>query len=361
MSNFDKEDLVAYIEDIMPLNSKMASQMETYLDGLTKPVGALGRLEQLMIQLAGSQETLEVKTNPKVTVIMCADNGVCDEGVSSCPQDVTATVTYNFTRGITAMNKLSEFAGAAMHIVDIGVKEDFNHPLIHQCKVSYGTKNMTKEPAMTYEEALVGIEVGIKETESLIKKGYEIFGTGEMGIGNTTTSAAVTAVLLEVEVPRVTGKGSGALDTVYHSKIQAIEEAVRVNKPNSKDPIDVLAKVGGLDLAGLVGVYIAAARNRKLIVIDGFISATAALIAYKLCPLTKEYMIASHLSKEAGMQLILESIGLEAHFNLEMRLGEGSGCPILFNLIDMAKHTLLGMGTFEDAGVDKSNYMHIWK
>lgn len=357
----DRESLREYIDCIKPLNGEVMAQMEHYLDGLTKPVGALGKMETLMIQLAGAKESMNVKTAPKVTVIMCSDNGVCDAGVSSCPQEVTATVTYNFTRGITAMNKLSEFAKADIHIVDIGVKADFNHPLIHNRKVSYGTKNMIVEPAMRYEEALEAIAVGIEETEKLIEAGYELFGTGEMGIGNTTTSAAITAALLGEETMTVTGKGSGALDTVYHNKVHAIEEAIGINKPDQSDPIDVLAKVGGLDIAGLVGVYLAAAKHRKIVAIDGFISAAAALVAYRLAPITKNYMVASHLSKEAGMRLILEHIGLEPHFNLDMRLGEGSGCPVLFNLIDLAKHTLLGMGTFEDAGVDKRNYMHIWK
>ena len=357
----DRENLKAYIEQIRPLNREAMMQMEQYLDGLTKPVGALGKLENLMIQLAGAAGTVEVKTQPKVTVIMCSDNGVCDAGVSSCPQEVTATVTYNFTRGITGMNRLSEFAKADIHIVDVGVKADFSHPLIHNRKVCYGTKNMAIEPAMTEQEALQAISVGIEETEKLIEKGYEIFGTGEMGIGNTTTSAAITAALLEEEIIKVTGKGSGALDTVYHNKVEAIKTALKVHQPTIADPIDVLAKVGGLDIAGLVGVYMAAAKHGKVVVIDGFIAAAAALVAYKLAPITKAYMIASHLSKEAGMALILQHIGLEPHFNLDMRLGEGSGCPILFNLLDMAQYTLLGMGTFEDAGVDKSNYMHIWK
>ena len=213
----NRENLKAYIEQIRPLNREAMMQMEQYLDGLTKPVGALGKLENLMIQLAGAAGTVEVKTQPKVTVIMCSDNGVCDAGVSSCPQEVTATVTYNFTRGITGMNRLSEFAKADIHIVDVGVKADFSHPLIHNRKVCYGTKNMAIEPAMTEQEALQAISVGIEETEKLIEKGYEIFGTGEMGIGNTTTSAAITAALLEEEIIKVTGKGSGALDTVYHN------------------------------------------------------------------------------------------------------------------------------------------------
>ena len=357
----NREDLKVYIQQIKPLNQGAMHQMEEYLDGLTKPVGALGKLEALMIQLAGANGSVQFKTSPKVTVIMCSDNGVCDAGVSSCPQEVTATVTYNFTKGITAMNKLSEFAKADLHIVDIGVKADFKHPAIHNRKVCYGTKNMTRQPAMTEQEALQAIAIGIAETESLIQKGYEVFGTGEMGIGNTTTSAAITAVVLGEKVTKVTGKGSGALDIVYENKIQAIKKAIELHQPDPYDPIDVLSKVGGLDIAGLVGVYLAAAKHGKIVVIDGFIAAAAALIAYQLAPLTKSYMVASHLSKEAGMALVLQHIGLEPHLNLEMRLGEGSGCPILFNLLEMAQYTLLGMGTFEDAGVDKSHYMHIWK
>lgn len=356
-----KEELETYIKGIKPINAQAQSQMEKYLDGLTKPVGSLGKLEQLMIKLAGVQETMAIQTKPCVTVIMCSDNGVCDQGVSSCPQEVTATVTYNFTRGITGVNKLSEFAQADIHIVDIGVKADFTHPLIHNRKVAYGTKDMTIAPSMTYEQALEGILVGIEESEKLVEAGYHIFGTGEMGIGNTTTSAAVTAALLDLDVEEVTGKGAGAKDTVYNNKINAIKKAFHLHKPDAKDPIDVLAKVGGLDIAGLVGVYLGAAANKKLIIIDGFISAAAALVAYKLCPSVKDYMVASHLSKEVGMKRLLEAIGLEAHFDLDMRLGEGSGCPILFNLIEMAKYTLLGMGTFEEAGVDKSKYMNIWK
>lgn len=357
----DRETLKRYIQQIKPLNQAAMDQMEHYLDGLTKPVGALGKLEALLIQLAGASGSLTIKTSPKVTVIMCSDNGVCDAGVSSCPQEVTATVTSNFTKGITAMNKLSEFAKADIHVVDIGVKADFQHPAIHNRKVCYGTKDMTQQPAMTEQEALEAIAIGIEETESLIQKGYEVFGTGEMGIGNTTTSAAITAVVLGEKVSQVTGKGSGALDEVYANKLQAITKAIALHQPNPNDPIDVLAKVGGLDIAGLVGVYLAAAKHGKIVVIDGFISAAAALIAYQLAPLTKAYMVASHLSKESGMALILQHMGLVPHLNLEMRLGEGSGCPILFNLLEMAHYTLLGMGTFEDAGVDKSHYMHIWK
>ncbi|MGL5675544.1 MAG: nicotinate-nucleotide--dimethylbenzimidazole phosphoribosyltransferase [Cellulosilyticaceae bacterium] len=355
------ESLKTYIEAIPLPNEVVAKEMECYIDGLTKPVGSLGKLEKMVIQLASLQGSLEVKTKPRATIIMCADNGVCDQGVSSCPQEVTATVTYNFTRGITAMNRLSAFADAHMHVVDIGVKEPVIHPEIRERRVMAGTRDMTVQPAMTKEEALQAIWVGIEEAEGLMAEGYQIFGTGEMGIGNTTTSAAVVAVLLGQDVAEVTGKGAGAGDQVYQSKVGAIEKAIRLHRPNALDPLDVLAKVGGLDLAGLVGVYLAAAKHQKLVVIDGFIAASAALVAYSLCEKTRCVMVASHLSKEVGMQKILQKLGLEAHFDLEMRLGEGSGCPILFQVLDMAAYTLLGMGTFEEAGVDKTDYENIWK
>ncbi|MGL4363477.1 MAG: nicotinate-nucleotide--dimethylbenzimidazole phosphoribosyltransferase [Cellulosilyticaceae bacterium] len=356
-----KNNLDDYIKNISDLNKSYKNQMEKYLDGLTKPVGSLGRLEQMVIQLAGIQETQFPKTTPRVTVIMCADNGVCNQGISSCPQEVTATVTQNFTKGITAMNKLSHFTNADLCIVDIGVKGIINNENIISCKIREGTADFSKEYAMEKNDVLNAIEVGIKQTEKLIKKGYKMIGTGEMGIGNTTTSAAVTTALLNLKPHQVVGRGAGADERVYQSKIKTITNALDKHKPIVDNPLDVLMKVGGLDLCGLVGVFLACAKNKCSVVIDGFISATAALVAYRLCNETKHYMIASHLSEEKGMQKIIEEIGLKPHFNLEMRLGEGSGCPLLFQLADVAVYTLMGMGTFEDAGVDSTNYMNIWK
>lgn len=353
--------LERYISGITPLNEEVARKMENYLDGLTKPVGSLGRLEDLIIQMAGIQGKLNVNTDKKVVVVMCSDNGVYTEGISECPQEVTAQVTYNFTRGITAINQMTKFAQADLHIVDIGVNVDINHPLIKNRKVGYGTANMTQKPAMSYEEAVKAIQIGIEETEKLIEEGYEVFGTGEMGIGNTTTSAAAISVLAQIPIEQVVGKGAGASSQTLENKIAAIQKAIALHSPDKDDPIDTLAKVGGFDIAGLVGVFLAVAKHKKIVVIDGVISAAAALLAYKICPTCKEYMIASHLSQEIAMQSALKNIGLKAHFDLEMRLGEGSGCPIMFNLIEMAKYTLLNMGTFEDAGVDKEAYMNIWK
>lgn len=353
--------LKEYIKEITLPNFEVGKAMENYIDGLTKPVGSLGRLEDMVIQLAAVQGTHELDIDKKVIVIMCSDNGVYEEGISECPQEVTAQVTYNFTRGITGVNQLARFAHSDIHVVDVGVNVDIHHPDIHNRKISYGTANMTKGPAMKYEQALEAIWVGIEETEKLIEKGYSVIGTGEMGIGNTTTSAAVISMLTDTAVEKAVGKGAGATSRTLDRKVEAIYKAIEVNKPDAKDPIDVVAKVGGYDLAALAGVFLAAAKHRKVVVIDGVISIAAALIAYKLCPACREYMLASHLSQEVAMEAALKEMKLKAHFDLEMRLGEGSGCPIMFNLMEMAKYTLLGMGTFEDAGVDKEAYMNIWK
>lgn len=341
---------------------QIEKQMEERIDNLTKPIGALGELENLVIRLSGIQETLNLRLEKKVVIVMCADNGVVAEGVSECPQEVTATVTTNFTKGITAINNFCKYVGADIHIVDVGVKGRIEHPDVTTYVIREGgTANFIKEPAMTKEQALKAIWAGIEETEKYVKRGYEIFGTGEMGIGNTTTSAAVLSVLLERKPEEVVGKGAGARTGTLQNKISVIEKAISIHQPNKEDVIDVLAKVGGLDIAALCGVFLAAAKNKKAVVIDGFISAVAALCAYKLMPKSKAYMFVSHASSEMGMQYILEELGFVPPLQLGMRLGEGTGCPLLFQLIDTANYVLTHMGTFEDAQVEKCNYLNIWK
>lgn len=286
-------DILDYIKNIEPTNSKVQKETEEYVDNLTKPVGALGQLEEIVIRLAGIQQTPKINIAKKVVVIMCADNGVCDEGVSECPQNVTWQVTYNFTRGITGINRMTDFSNAAIHVVDIGVKGSIDHPLVHNKKIREGTANMCKESAMTREEVIQAIAVGIEAVEVLTSEGYELFGTGEMGIGNTTTSAAVVSVLTGEDVQKIVGKGSGVKEDTFNRKVNAIFQAVNKHHPNPEDVIDVLAKVGGFDLAGLCGVFLGAARHKKAVVIDGFISAAAALCAYKLAPLSRQYMFPS--------------------------------------------------------------------
>ncbi len=354
-------DLLNYIKSIEDVNNSFQEKVEKYIDNLTKPVGALGKLEEIVIRLAGIQGTRDIAIDKKVVVIMCADNGVYDEGISECPQNVTQQVTHNFTRGITGINRMTHFSKSDIHVVDIGVKGTINSPLVHHKKIKHGTNNMCLEPAMTREEALKAVWIGIEAAEELSRKGYQVFGTGEMGIGNTTTSAAVLSVLANEEAKKIVGKGAGATQETLDRKVDAIERAIYKHKPDPNDVIDVLTKVGGFDLAGLCGVFLGAAKNKKAVVIDGFISAVAALCAYKLEPKCAQYMFPSHMSKETGMHTAMKILGIEPYFNLDMRLGEGTGCTLTFQLMDMALHTLYTMATFEEASIEKEKYIGLWK
>ncbi|WP_070000914.1 nicotinate-nucleotide--dimethylbenzimidazole phosphoribosyltransferase [Cellulosilyticum sp. I15G10I2] len=354
-------NVLEYAKGIQLTDTVIQTETEKYIDNLTKPVGALGQLEEIVIKLAGIQCTQKININKKVVVIMCADNGVYDEGVSECPQDVTQQVTYNFTRGITGINRMTSFSKSDIYIVDIGVKGEINSPLVHNKKIRESTSNMCNEPAMTKDEAIKAINIGIEAVEALVGEGYEVFGTGEMGIGNTTTSAAVLSVLTGEEIKNVVGQGAGVKEDTFNRKVNAISRAIDKNNPEKEDIIDVLAKVGGFDLAGLCGVFIGAARNKKAVVIDGFISAVAALCACRIEPKCVHYMFPSHMSQETGMRIAMDALGLKPYFYVDMRLGEGTGCTLTFQLMDMALHTLYTMATFEEASIEKKNYIGIWK
>lgn len=354
-------DLFEIIKNIKPLSSDYQNKAQVYLDNLTKPIGSLGELENIFIKLAGIFETLDFDILKKNILIFCADNGVVEENVSCCPKVYTKIVTENFTKGITAINKLSEFAKNDITIIDIGVDADFDNPKILNHKITYGTKNFTKEPAMSDDECIKAIFVGFNLIKDLYAQGYKMFGTGEMGIGNTTTSAAIASVLLDLPVEKVTGKGAGLDEEGFRNKIKTIEKGIIHNKPDKNNPLDVLHKLGGFDIAGMVGAYLGAANFRVPIIIDGVISAAAALVAYKLNPLTKEYMIASHLSAESAAKYILEYIGLHPILNLNLRLGEGSGCPLAFNIIDAGIYTLKNMASMDEAKLNKSVYVDIRK
>lgn len=344
---------------ISPANNKASNKAKTIIDDLTKPIGSLGMLEEIAIKLAGIYGQLKPVMWKKNIVIMCADNGIVEEGVSTCPQEVTHTVTNNFTKGMTGVCVLSKFSGSDTRVIDIGVKGEFNTPLIHNHKIMQGTNNMLKGPAMTREDVLRAITVGIDTIDGLVEEGYNLFGTGEMGVGNTTTSAAVFSVLGEASVDIATGKGSGLTDAQYHHKKKIIKKSIAFNNPNKDDVIDVLAKVGGLDIAGLCGCYIGAAKNKMPIVIDGFIASVAALCAFRLSPYIKDYTFPSHLSGEPGSAAVMEALGLEPMLHLNLRLGEGSGCPLAFTIIESALYTMLNMGTFEEAKVNKETYIDI--
>ncbi|MFT5872393.1 MAG: nicotinate-nucleotide--dimethylbenzimidazole phosphoribosyltransferase [Clostridium sp.] len=344
---------------IEPLNKEAMKKAWDRLDSLSKPIGSLGEIESIIAKMAGITGSVHNKINKKNVVIMCSDNGVVEEGVSNCPKSVTATVTNNFTKEITGVYVLSKFAQSDITVVDIGVDADFNNPKIINKKIAYGTMNMMKGPAMTRKQTIKAIEVGIDTIDDLVGKGYDLFGTGEMGVGNTATSAAILGVFSGLEVDMTVGKGSGITEEQFINKKLVIKKAIEVNKPDKNDVIDVLSKVGGFDIAGLCGCFLSAAKNRVPIVIDGFIASAAALCAYKLNPLVKGYIFASHLSAEPGATYIMKEIGLEPMLNLNMRLGEGSGCPLAFNIIEAALYTMNNMGTFEDATLDSKKYIDI--
>lgn len=347
------------LKDIRPLDEEAQKKAKHYIDHLSKPIGSLGTLEDIVIRLYGMNNDMIKGAIKKSIVIMCADNGVVDEGVSACPQEVTAIVTENFSKGITGVCALSKFYNSDLTVVDIGVKKDFNNEAIINRKISYGTSNIAKGPAMSREDVLKAINVGIEVVDKLKNEGYNLIGTGEMGIGNTTTSAAVVCALTSVSPEIVVGMGSGLTKDGFINKQRVVTKALEINKPNKDDAIDVLAKVGGLDIAGLCGVFIGCAKHRIPVVIDGVISAAAALCAYRLNPLTRDFMFPSHGSMEKGCDIALGELKLIPMVNLNMRLGEGSGCPFAFNIIEAAVYTMERMASFDEAGIIKDDYIDI--
>lgn len=324
------------------------------IDNLTKPIGSLGQVEKIAAKMAGITGKVKNKINKKNIIIMCADNGIWEEGISSCGQDLTVSVTNNFTRDITGVCVLSKFYGSDKTVIDIGIKEDINNPGVINKKINYGTKNIAKGPAMTREEAVKAIEVGIEAVDKLAKEGYDLLGTGEMGVCNTATSAAVLGGLTELSLDEIVGKGSGITDEQLSLKKAAIKKSLEINKPDKDDVIDVLSKVGGFDICGLCGCFLGAAKNSIPIVIDGFISSVAALCAVNLNSKVKDYIFPSHLSAEPGAKYIMKELELKPMLNLDMRLGEGSGCPIAFNIIEASLYTINNMASFGEAKIDSS-------
>ena len=308
------------IEKIGKLDSSLMNKAQERIDNLTKPQGSLGRLEEFAKLIVG----ITGKENPtlknKVIFTFAGDHGVTDEGVSAFPKEVTPQMVYNFLRGGAGINVLARHVGARVVVVDAGVAADLEpNPALIIKKVNYGTKNMTKGPAMTREEAIKAIESGIEVFEDEFVKGIDIVGTGDMGIGNTTPSSAITAAFTEKPVEAVTGRGTGVDDKALKNKVEIIKKALEVNKPDPRDAIDVLAKVGGFEIGGLAGIILAAASRRVPVVIDGFISGAAALVAYYLEPNVKDFMIAGHCSVESGHKVILDYIGIKPILDLDLR------------------------------------------
>lgn len=331
-----------------------AEKAKQEIDGLAKPLGSLGKLEDIAIKIAAVKGETKFQVDKRNIIIMCADNGVTAQGVSSAPPFVTTVMTRIFKKGITGVGVLAEHAGADLTVVDVGVNGDVSVPGVINKKIAMGTADMSAGPAMTREQAIMAIETGIEIVNKLCDEGYNILGTGEMGIGNTSTSSTVFSVLSGMSIDEVVGKGAGLTDDQYENKKNVLKKAIEVNNPDKNDPIDVVAKVGGFDIAGLVGCFLGAAARKVPIVIDGFISSAAALAAYRIKPEVKDYMIQSHMSAEPGAKYIMREIGLSPMLDMNMRLGEGTGCALAFHIIGAAEAMVKNMATFNDIMLDDS-------
>ena len=331
---------------------------------LAKPTGALGALEDISVRLAGITGKVKNSAEKKAIVIMSADNGVTEEGVASAPQSVTLSQTVNFTRRLTGVGSMAKYFGIDLLVVDIGVKLPipeslYSHSMVENGRLTSkifknrladGTKNLAKEDAMTREQALSAIMCGIDAASAVSSCGYDILGVGEMGIGNTTTSACVLSCITGAPAKDAVGRGGGLNDEGLDKKIRIVSDAA--SKCKGCDVIDILAKVGGFDICAMTGVFLGAAYRRIPAVIDGYISAVAALAACNLAPNAVNFMFGSHLSKEQGYKIAMDAIGIRPFFDLGMRLGEGSGCPISFNIIETACAAMNGMATFEEGSID---------
>ncbi len=344
-----QEKIEALVRAVQPLDQKAMLAAEAHQARLAKPPGSLGRLEELSVQLAGITGKVHNELPRKQLLVFAADNGVVAEGVSSAPQSVTMQQTINLTRGKTGAAALAKRFGCGLTVCDVGVNADICERAVLNRKIAYGTQNICTGPAMTREQALQAILTGAVVAENV---DADAVGIGEMGIGNTTTSSAVLAVLLGADVDKVTGRGGGITEESFRKKKAVIRTAIAVNRPNRDDVIDVLAKVGGFDLAAMCGAFLGAAASRRAVVIDGFISAVAALCAVRLCPLVRGYLIPSHASFEIGYRLAMEELALRPLFDLGMRLGEGSGCPLAFQVLDAACAVMNNMASFDEAGIN---------
>jgi len=341
------------LELIKTVDDSRAHEIQGRLDNKTKPPGSLGRLEELAKNVCLITGKDDPDVSKKAVFVFAGDHGVADEGVSAYPKAVTAQMVYNFVRGGAGVNVLARHVGAEVIVADIGVDHDFEpEDGLRIVKVAHGTKNMAAGPAMTKEEAVRAIEVGIGIVNEFAQKGYGIVGTGDMGIANTTPSAAIAAVFTGLPVESVTGYGTGITDSSFANKVSVIKRAIEINRPDPADALDVLAKVGGLEIAGIAGVVLGAAANRIPVVVDGFISTAGALVACELKPEVKSYIIAAHRSVEVGHMAVLSRIGQRPLLDLDMRLGEGTGAALAMGLVDAGLKILREMATFGEAGVE---------
>lgn len=344
-----QKELDALVREVLPLDRSAMTAAEEYLARLAKPPGSLGRLEEISIQLAGITGRVHNALNKKQLLVFAADNGVVAEGVSSAPQSVTKQQTINLMRGKTGAAVLAKHFGCGLTVCDVGVNADIYESTVLNRKIAYGTQNICTGPAMTREQTLQAILTGAEIARTV---DADVIGVGEMGIGNTTTSSAVLAVLLGADVEAVTGRGGGITEESFRKKKAVIRTAIEVNRPDRDDVVGVLSKVSGFDLAAMCGAFLGAAAARRPAVIDGLISAAAALCAVRLCPNVHGYLVPSHASFEIGYRLAMEAMDLRPLFDLGMRLGEGSGCPLAFQVLDAACAVINDMATFDEAGIN---------
>ena len=334
--------------NIYPLEKKYMQQAQARLDRLIKPTGSLGKMESICAQLAGIYGKKYFDTSKKIIISFAGDHGVYKEGVAPDPQNITILQFQNFPKRINGVGTISKFVGADVLAVDVGINCDEKIEGVLDYKIRKGTSNLAKGPAMTRKEAEKCISIGIEMAEKCIQDDYAVIGIGEMGIANTTPSTAIISVFADCDPKEITGMGAGLKKELIIHKADVIRKSIELNKPNPKDAIDVLSKVGGFEIGAMAGVIIGCAANRIPVVLDGFISYAAALLAYHINPKTKEYMIASHLSAEPGAKKALDMMGLEAFLDMDMRLGEGSGAALAFNIIEASNYVYKNMATFDE-------------
>jgi nicotinate-nucleotide--dimethylbenzimidazole phosphoribosyltransferase len=344
--------LVETLQQIGPLDRSGEQAARAHLDSLTKPVGSLGKLEELAWRIAIIQGNVPPRFGRKVLFVFAADHGVTAEGVSAYPKEVTAQMTRNFLAGGAAINVLARHYGVATEVVDVGVDYDFGElPGLRSCKVRRGTANFAGRPAMTREEAIQSVELGIQCARQAATENLFLLGAGDMGIGNTTSAAAILCAITGAAPVDAVGRGTGIDDATLNRKISAIARGLEINRPDARDPLDVLAKIGGLEIGAITGVILAAAALRVPMVLDGFVAGAAALLAMRFSPHVRDVFFAAHLSAEKGHRLMLEELELAPMLDLQMRLGEGTGACLLMGLMEAAVKIMREMATFQSAGV----------
>ena len=354
MENYSEKRLNELMASVSPPDAEAMRAAQERQAKLAKPPGSLGTLEELSIRLAGMTGQVRNRVDNRCVLVFCADNGVIKQGVASSPKSVTLAQTVNLTKGKTGAAVLAKNFGCRMKVCDVGVDAEITDPDVIGRKIAFGTSDISEGPAMTREQAVRAVLIGADLAAETAEEGAQVIGVGEMGVGNTTTSSAVLAVLTGSSVREITGRGAGITDAGYEKKMQVITRAIVLNEPDPEDALDVISKVGGFDIAAMAGAFIGAASRRVPVVIDGFISIVAALCAYRMCPESVNYMVTSHASYEIGYRRAADALGVKPLFDLGMRLGEGSGCPIAMMMLEAACAIMNNMATFEEGEIDDS-------